>query len=82
MSQRQFRRPRALCPACNRSIAVTFDQRTGDAFWRSHNVRPGQRCPGSKQVAPRVDVVETPSPGARRTTEERGKSGGSHTSAP
>lgn len=33
---RGTKRPRALCPVCSRSTAVTFDARTGEAYLRPH----------------------------------------------
>ncbi len=43
------RRPRARCPHCKRSIAVTFEKRTGFAFLRPHKAVLGSlsNCPRS-----------------------------------
>lgn len=45
-------RSRTICPWCKRSIAVTFNAKTGDAYIRSHNIDVRKRCPGSRATVP------------------------------
>jgi uncharacterized OB-fold protein len=56
--QRGSVRPRAVCPKCKRSTAVTFNSRTGEAYLRPHNPPgvKGERCPKSGRVVSRGDV--------------------------
>lgn len=56
-------RPRAWCPGCGRSIAVTFDKGTGEAYLRPHNQGTGSRycgatCKRSGTVVPRTLFVD------------------------
>lgn len=46
------RRPRVECPGCHRSIVVTFNAVTGEAYIRSHVKAPKQPCAWSRRTAP------------------------------
>lgn len=50
-------RPRVYCRTCGRSIAVTFNKRTGEMYARRHVVSPYTPCPGSNRTySPRHPV--------------------------
>jgi hypothetical protein len=53
-------RPRADCPRCGRSTAVTWNKRTGEAYLRTHNNPTlGVQCTLSRQTVDR-DLVSRP----------------------
>lgn len=53
-------RPRANCPYCRRSIAVTFNKRTGEAYLRPHVILPGEPCPKSSQAVAASRIEKPP----------------------
>lgn len=55
-------RPRAICPGCGRSIAVTFNSITGAAYLRSHVTSPGKRCVASGGTVSRDTLHEKGEP--------------------
>lgn len=58
-------RPRADCPGCGRSISVTFNARTGEAYLREHlrhrydhmqGERVSEPCAQSRRLVPHSAV--------------------------